>query len=187
MQTMSLNSPHGGGASPLPLMSWSRQSGAPAVLLSRAPPAASPGYAPPHGGFAHGLDTPFLSQPVTPASLHGDGHAAMTPRMAAKLAACGSPRALGDVPMLLSEQRRWGSCVAVSDASAAALAMMAAEAAQEQRRWAPASPDELQAAAMARCGPRRYESFGADSKVGFDEGVDPAVLASLMDADSDAD
>jgi hypothetical protein len=166
---MSFNSPHGGSAS---LMSWSRQSGTPAVLLSRAPP----GVAVPHG-FLLGLDVPFLSLPLAPASPYA--HAAVPPRM---LAACGSPRALGDVPMLLSEQRRWGSCVAVSDASAAALAVMATEAALEERCLAPASPDELQAARSGA--PISYHSFGADSKIGFDD-IDPALLMDVDDSNAD--
>jgi hypothetical protein len=218
-------------------MSWCRTSGTPALLPRTAEgpaPAApatgnerhatrslavmlDPAPPPPGGGGVFNAPSPF-GLPRSPRAL--------TPRQAAAL---GSPHALGDVPMLLCEQRRWESAATAADAAEAACA------AEKRLRggcgWRdglaalssplgphscldelpPATPlapppgaaaslsalahahaaallarnsagDVAAAAAAVSARPMHYESFGADTKYGFDG--EPLFD---MDRDSDAD
>ena len=92
--------------------------------------------------------------------------------------ACGSPRLLGDVPLLLSEQYLYGSVGSQTFAEA-----------DRRVRGGSACGDALQSsasgaeaeAAVGKQGLRRADSFGADSKFGFEEGANIFV----MDSDSD--
>jgi hypothetical protein len=110
----------------------------------------------------------------------------MSAARAAALAACASPRALGDVPLLLSEQR----------SEAARLAPPPPPLAQQPQRQnserrtrnstagmvALASADALVAEKGGHL-PRNYSSFGADSKWGFDRNGSDGVFRMEVDAD----
>jgi hypothetical protein len=102
------------------------------------------------------------------------------PRVALCPSSCGSPRLLGDVPLLLSEQRLYGLGGSVTST----------EAAERRTRGSGACMDALERstseeamASGAGWHHARSDSFGADSKFGFEEGA--AVFN--MDYDSDAD
>ena len=153
-------------------LSWQRTSGSTALLPR-----------------THSVPSTALSLSVThvvvaPGTPYGDGHAPYSPGPAsagARLAAS-SPHALGDVPLLLSEQARLvantppaaapapaprvsGSERRTRNASAAVAALAANEAALAA---AAAAASAAAAAEHVRM-PRNMSSFGADSKYGFDE------------------
>lgn len=173
----------GSGIDASSLTAWSRQSGSPA-LLPRAHPAPAPAlslsltYA--VGPSAPG--TPYYSEngygpPYSPG-------APMSAARAAALAACASPRALGDVPLLLSEQRSEAARLAPPP-----LAQQPQRQNSERRTRngsagmvALGSADGLVAEKGGQL-PRNYSSFGADSKWGFERNGSDGVFC--MDADAD--
>ena len=147
-------------------LSWQRQSGSPAMLPRT------------HSVPSSALSLSVTHVVVAPGTPYGEHHGApFSPGPAsagARLVASSSPRALGDVPLLLSEQARLvatppaaapapqprlsGSERRTRNASAAVVALAASEAA-----LAAAAAEQ-----QARL-PRNTSSFGADSKYGFDE------------------
>jgi hypothetical protein len=205
-------------AASAPLMSWSRQSGAPAVLPRTAPGAAA---------AAGNVRTLELLLPTaadaaaamllpSPTSLPHLRRGASCSAAAARLSACGSPRLLGDVPMLLSEQARWSPAPSPMGTNPGmgttgmGTTTEAAGAPEARPSWAPASPEESLVSVLARTSatggagligttpPCRDESFGADSKFGFEpaerrlcrgyrNGGGASTGVFDMDADSDAD
>ncbi len=112
---------------------------------------------------------PHLGALVTPA-----------PRTSLSFSACGSPRALGDVPLLMSEQRLWGSGGSVTATETAERRTRGSSACMDALAYSTSQEELLDSSSThhARC-----ESFGADSKFGFELGA--AVFD--MDWDSDAD
>ncbi len=159
-------------------MCWHRQSGSAAMLPCTAPT----------NGAVYGLRYNIAMQRA--AAAVPPSQPAPEPRLAAlvtppprtslSFAALGSPRALGDVPLLMSEQRLWGSGGSVT----------ATETAERRTRGSSACMDALAFSAsqeeLAECSSTRHarcDSFGADSKFGFELGA--AVFD--MDWDSDAD
>ena len=106
------------------------------------------------------------------------------PRMFSGPSAFGSPRALGDVPLLLSEQFLYGSGGSQTFTEA-----------ERRVRGGSAGGDALQSSASAaeaeaaaeKPGARlcRVDSFGADSKFGFEEGA--SVFVMDWDSDSNSD
>jgi hypothetical protein len=182
-------------AASAPLMSWSRQSGAPAVLPRTAVASGAPATVGNNGStrtlelllpsFADSAPS-FLPSAFTPrrppSAAASAGGASASARLSAA-ACCGSPRMLGDVPMLISEQLRWSSRATLASppmgTTDAAFVPMDADGAQARPSWAPASPEESLASILARDGHKtgligtnklhcREASFGADSKFGFD-------------------
>lgn len=176
-----------GGLSPH--MGWSRQSGSPAVLPRTHPaPAAALSQS--------------VSYSVTPSASYGSqengcGDEAFTlnatsAERAAALAACASPRALGDVPLLLCEQQR------LAPPQPPAQVPMRANSASERRtRNASAGlvalgGDVAASGLVEKKGqlPRNYSSFGADSKWGFDDAHQrgsQSVFRMELDVDMDMD
>ena len=175
-----------GGAS---YLSWQRTSGSPAMLPRT------------HSVPSSALSLSVTHVVVAPGTSYGDDHLApYSPGPAsagARLMASSSPRALGDVPLLLSEQARLmaitppatapaphaqreprlsGSERRTRNASAAVAALAASEAA-----LAAATAEQ-----HARL-PRNTSSFGADSKYGFDESsysvFSPVSVESDMEFD----
>ena len=164
-------------------MCWHRPSGSLALLPCTAPTNCA----------VFGLRTNVLvvlhavapvaasasAEPATPAV---QPPAFAAPRMFSCPAACGSPRALGDVPLLLSEQFLYSSSSGgslpeagrrVRGGSACSAALLSS-----------ASGAEAEAAAEKPGAPLcRSESFGADSKFGIEEGA----TFFGMDWDSDRD
>jgi hypothetical protein len=125
----------------------------------------------------------------------GGLHYGSVPCSPARRAACASPRMLGDVPLLLSEQERWkeqaapahGATVAWAmavprvappsplsvvqqhaAAVAAATAAVAAGVVDRRTRNGSAGLSALQGGSSC-ASLARSESFGADSKFGFDQ------------------
>ena len=155
------------------LMCWHRQSGSTAVLPCTAPTNAAV------FGLRYSFKFPpqhaAPSLPPTPPELRAPAPVP-APRMAVCLAANSSPRALGDVPLLLSEQRLWGSGGSVATTEPVERRTRGGSAFMDA---CSASREELADSA----GPRhaRSESFGADYKA-------PCASAVFaMDWDSDAD
>ena len=173
-------------------LSWQRTSGSTALLPR-----------------THSVPSTALSLSVThvvvaPGTPYGDGHVApYSPGPAsagARLMTASSPRALGDVPLLLSEQARLvantppaaapapaprvsGSERRTRNASAAVAALAANEAALAAAAAATAAAVAAEHVRM----PRNMSSFGADSKYGFDEAsysvFSPVSVESDMEFD----
>ena len=167
-------------------MGWSRQSGSPAVL-----PRAHPAPAPPLS-----LSVTFAVAPGTPYSDTGFGPpyslgAPMSAARAAALAACASPRALGDVPLLLSEQRSEAVRLAPPQPPAHVPARATMDRERRTRNsnagmaaLADASANAANAANAAEKAahlPRCMSSFGADSKWGFERNDSDGLLGMHAD------
>jgi hypothetical protein len=122
--------------------------------------------------------------PVVPPSAEAPAPAAQAPVFAAPRtftcpSACGSPRLLGDVPLLLSEQFLYGSGGSQTVAEAG-----------RRVRGGSACSDALQSSASAEAEKQsaplcRSDSFGADSKFGFEEGANVFVMDWDSDSNSD--
>ena len=165
-------------------MCWHRPSGSVASLPCTTPTNAA----------VYGLRTNVLVMlngivPVVPPSAGASTPAVLppafaAPRMFSCSSACGSPRLLGDVPLLLSEQFLYGS--GGSQTFAEAGRRVRGGSACSDAMQSPASGAEAEAAAEKHGAPLcRSDSFGADSKFGFEEGA--AVFAMDWDSDSDSD
>ena len=170
-------------------LSWQRTSGSTA-LLPRT-------YSVPSSALSLSV-THLVVAPATP---YGDSYSApYSPGPASagpRLMTASSPRALGDVPLLLSEQAR---LVANTPPAAApvpaalrapgserrtrnATAAVAALAANEAALAAAAAATSAAAAAEHARMPRNMSSFGADCKYGFDE--DSYSVFSPVSVESD--
>ena len=122
--------------------------------------------------------------PVVPPSAEAPAPVAQAPVFAAPRtftcpSACGSPRLLGDVPLLLSEQFLYGSGGSQTFAEAG-----------RRVRGGSACSDALQSSASAEAEKQsaplcRSDSFGADSKFGFEEGANVFVMDWDSDSNSD--
>ena len=151
-------------------MCWHRPSGSVAALQCTTPTK--------HEEYCHGQRTKVLQMlhAVAVASpAEHDAPVVAAPRMFPCPSACGSPRALGDVPLLLSEQFLYSSGGSQSFTEAGRRVCggsACSDALQSSASCAQARPAEP---------PRRADTFGADSKFGFEEGA--AVF--FMDSDSD--
>jgi len=168
------------------LTAWSRQSGQPA-LLPRAHIAPAPALS---LSLTYAVG-PSPSAPGTPYSENSYGPpyspgAPLSAARAAALAACASPRALGDVPLLLSEQRREAARLAPPP-----LAQQPQRSNSERERRtrngsagmvALASADSLSAEKGGQL-PRNYSSFGADSKWGFERNGSDGIFRMEAEAD----
>jgi len=165
-------------------MCWHRPSGALASLPCTAPT----------NGALYGLRSNVLvmlhtaapvvppSQPAAPAVQAPE---VTLPRVVLCPSVCGSPRALGDVPMLLSEQQLWGS----ADGSATF------SKGERRTRGSSAGKDALESSASAEAAAddspdahhHRKKSFGADSKYGFEDGAFLFSMdwESMSDSDDD--
>ena len=160
-------------------MCWHRPSGSVASLPCTTPTNCA----------VFGLRTNVLVMlngivPVIPPSAEAPAPVAHAPAFAAPRifacpSACGSPRMLGDVPLLLSEQALYGSggSQTFAEAGRRVRGGSACSDALQSSASAEAEAVEKQDAPMM-C---RSDSFGADSKFGFEEGVNVFV----MDSDSD--
>jgi hypothetical protein len=158
-------------------MSWRRSSGSIAALPCLAPT----------NGAVYGLRYQAVPQrsaaeplPHPASQLPRPAPVSVPQRVSLCASSCGSPRLLGDVPLLLSEQRLYG----IGGGSVAST-----EAGERRTRGSSAGMDALERSTsedeMVSSGGgmhKRCESFGADSKLGFEDGA-----AVFMDWDSDAD
>ena len=125
-----------------------------AVALAVAEPYAEPAVLP-------AVQTPTVS----------------APRMFLCPSACGSPRALGNVPLLLSERYPYSTSPTFAEAGRRVRGSSACSDALQQ-----AEAEAEAAAATLFAQHCRSDSFGADSKFGFEEGA----AAFAMDWDSDS-
>ena len=165
-------------------MCWHRPSGSVASLQSTTPASCA----------AHGLGTtnvlamlhavalavaePYAEPAVLPAV---QTPTASAPRMFLCPSACGSPRALGNVPLLQSEHFLYSRSPTFAEAGRRVRGSSACSDALQS--FALEAEAEAEAAAAALASPLcRSESFGADSKFGFEEGA--AVFAMDWDSDS---
>ena len=156
-------------------MHWHRPSGSVAALQCTTPTKRE--------AYGHGartktvLDMLHAVAVVSPSPGEHDEPASAVPRMFSCPSACGSPRALGDVPLLLSEQYLYSTSGSAT----------AAEAGRRVCGGSACSDALHSAASCAEAGPRqsepprRADTFGADSKFGFEAGA-PFFF---MDSDSD--
>ena len=165
-------------------MCWHRPSGSVASLPCTTPTNAA----------VYGLRTNVLVMlngivPVVPPSSEASTASVQAPAVAAPRkfscpAACGSPRMLGDVPLLLSEQYLYSS--GGSQTFAEAGRRVRGGSACSDALHSSGSGAEAEAAAEKQAAPLcRSDSFGADSKFGFEEGA--AVFDMDWDSDSDSD
>jgi len=168
-------------------MSWRRSSGSIAALPCLAPT----------NGAVYGLRYQAVPQrsaaeplPHPASQLPRPAPVSVPQRVSLCASSCGSPRLLGDVPLLLSEQRLYGiggGSVASTEAGerrtrGSSAGMDALERSTSEDEMVSSDKRCLSLAPLVLGMHKRCESFGADSKLGFEDGA-----AVFMDWDSDAD